>query len=394
MLAEYTEVAGETTRTFLSAPTRAVHQCLREWMERTGMSVFVDAAGNLRGRYNSENPVARRLYIGSHIDTVPRAGAFDGVLGVVLAIALIENLEGRKLPFHIEAVAFSEEEGVRFRVPFIGSRAMIGDIGDDLLATRDPDGISVREAIQAFGLDPSRIGEAQADENALGYFEIHIEQGPVLEALNLPLAVVDSILGQSRAGVTFEGRASHAGTTPMHLRRDALAGAAEWIAAVEREAQNISGLVATVGSLAVQPGAANVIPEHARASLDVRHASDLVRRQSVERLLGCAGQIAARRNLAASMEHHLDQPCVALDDALVRMVEHAVETSGHVVHRMSSGAGHDAMIMQRRMPAAMLFLRNPGGISHNPDETVLPEDVAAALRAGASLLRGLENSHG
>jgi len=394
MLAECTEVAGETTRTFLSVPMRAVHQHLREWMEGTGMSVCVDAAGNLRGRYDSENPVARRLYIGSHIDTVPRAGAFDGVLGVVLAIALIENLEGHKLPFHIEAVAFSEEEGVRFGVPFIGSRALIGDIGDDLLATRDPDGISVREAIQAFGLDPSRIGEAQADQNALGYFEIHIEQGPVLEALNLPLAVVDSILGQSRAGVTFEGRASHAGTTPMHLRRDALAGAAEWIAAVEREAQNVSGLVATVGSLAVKPGAANVIPEHARASLDVRHASDLVRRQSVERLLGCAGQIAARRNLAASMEHRLDQPSVTLDDALVRMVEHAVAASGHVVHRMSSGAGHDAMIMARRMPAAMLFLRSPGGISHNPDETVLPEDVAAALRAGASLLRGLEHSHG
>ena len=180
----------------------------------------------------------------------------------------------------------------------------------------------------------------------------------------------------------------------MHLRRDALAGAAEWIATVEREAQRVSGLVATVGSLAVQPGAANVIPGHVRASLDVRHASDPVRRQSVERLLGCAGQIAVRRNLAASIEHHLDQPSVAMDHALVRMVEHAVEASGHAVHRMSSGAGHDAMIMQRRMPAAMLFLRSPGGISHIPDEAVLPEDVAAALRAGASLLRGLEHSHG
>ncbi len=390
LLAQYSEEVGHTTRTFLSEPMRPVHQHLRAWMETAGMRVFLDAAGNLRGRYDASNVAARCFYIGSHVDTVPRAGAFDGVLGVVLAVALIENLAGRKLPFHLEVVAFSEEEGVRFGVPFIGSRAMMGQIDGVLLEKRDANGISVREAIQAFGLDPSRIAEAQADENALGYFEFHIEQGPVLEDLNLPLAIVESIVGQSRATMTFQGRANHAGTTPMHLRRDALAGAAEWITAVEREAKNVPGLVATAGSLEVESGAANVIPGRARVSLDVRHANDLVRRQSVERLLGCAEQIAARRGLYASIEHHLDQPAVPMDDASLRLTERAVEACRYPVYRMSSGAGHDAMILARRMPAAMLFLRSPGGISHSPEENVLLDDVAAALRVGEALLHELE----
>jgi allantoate deiminase len=294
------------------------------------------------------------------------------------------------MPFHIEVVAFSEEEGVRFGVPFIGSRALIGDIDDDLLETRDANGISIRDAIRAFGLDPTRIGEARVS-GALGYFEFHIEQGPVLEELNLPLGVVDWIAGQTRSEVVFSGHAGHAGTTPMNLRRDALAGAAEWIAVVEREARAIAGLVATVGRLVVQPGAVNVIPGLVRASLDVRHASNSVRREAVEQFLRCAEQIANRRGLVVSTEAHLDQPSVPMHTALVQMLERAVVTSGYPVHRMASGAGHDAMIMARRMPVAMLFLRSPGGISHNPDETVLPEDVAAALKVGEVLLRELES---
>ncbi len=358
------------------------------------MNVCMDAAGNLRGRYAASNPAGRCLYIGSHIDTVPRAGAFDGVLGVVLAVALVEKLDRRKLSFPIEVVAFSEEEGVRFGVPFIGSRALTGGIDDELLETTDRNGISVREAIRAFGLDPARIPEARADQNALGYFEFHIEQGPALDGLNLPLAVVESIVGQSRLGIIFEGSANHAGTTPMHMRRDALAGAAEWISAVEREARIVPGLVGTVGRMDVQPGAPNVIPGRARASLDVRHPSDMVRRQFVDRLLACSEQIATRRGLALSTERLLDQPSVAMDDALVRITERALAASAIPVHRMSSGAGHDAMILARQMPAAMLFLRSPGGISHSPDETVLPEDVAAALKAGEALLQVLEASHG
>jgi allantoate deiminase len=386
LLAEATEDPGFITRTFLSPPMHQVHAHLRGWMEQAGMRVFTDHAGNLRGVYPSDGTDVPRLYIGSHLDTVPRAGAFDGILGVVLGVALIEKLGGRRLPFSIEVIGFSEEEGVRFGVPFIGSRAFIGDFDNDLLA-------SIADAITAFGLDPSRIGEARACDNALGYIEFHIEQGPVLESLGLPLGVVEAIAGQSRLDVLFEGKANHAGTTPMHLRQDALAGAAEWIGTVEREARAISGAVATVGRAAVSPGAGNVIPGSVAASLDVRHVDDAIRRDLVVRLLGSAEQIAKARCLKVSWEQRLDQPAVAMDSALTQMLEKAVANSGHPVHRMASGAGHDAMIVARQMPAAMLFLRSPGGISHHPDETVLAEDVAAALDVGMRLLEQLEQRH-
>jgi allantoate deiminase len=377
-LAGYTEEPGFTTRTFLSEPMRAVHGCLRNWMEGVGMTVLVDHVGNLRGCYPATLPAAPRLFIGSHLDTVPRAGAFDGVLGVVLGVALVEILAGRRLTFEIEVVGFSEEEGVRFGVPFIGSRALIGDIDKQLLA-------QIGDAIAAFGLDPARIKEAEAGPEAVGYLEFHIEQGPVLDHLNLPLGVVEAIVGQSRGDVIFEGHANHAGTTPMKLRHDALAGASEWIGAVEREALATSGLLATVGSLDVSPGADNVIAGSARTSLDVRHASDAVRREAVNKLIECARQIATRRGLTVQWNPRLDQPAVAMDPDLTNLFP--------PVHRMTSGAGHDAMIMARRMPAAMLFLRSPGGISHHPDETVLVGDVAAALAAGMEFLERLDARH-
>ena len=386
LLAESSEEPVFTTRTFLSEPTHAVHAHLRAWMEQAGMSVFTDHAGNLRGLYPSDRNPAPRLFIGSHLDTVPRAGAFDGILGVVLGVALIERLGGRRLPFAIEVIGFSEEEGVRFGVPFIGSRALIGDVDDQLLDR-------IGAAIAAFGLDPTRIGEARASDDALGYLEFHIEQGPVLESLDLPLGIVEAIAGQSRFDVLFEGQANHAGTTPMNLRRDALAGAAEWITTVEREARAIPGAVATVGRLSVSPGAGNVIPATAGASLDVRHAQDAVRRDLVARLLRCAEQIAASRCLQVSSEQRLDQPAVAMDSALTQLLERAVAMTGRTVHRMPSGAGHDAMIVARRMPVAMLFLRSPGGISHHPDESVLPEDVGAALEVGMQFLDALEKRH-
>jgi allantoate deiminase len=386
LLAELSEEPGYTTRTFLSEPMHQVHEHLRDWMEQAGMSVLTDHAGNLRGLYPSDRSSAPRLFIGSHLDTVPRAGAFDGILGVVIGVALIESLGGRRLPFAIEVIAFSEEEGVRFGVPFIGSRALIGDIDNRLLTM-------IADAISAFGLDPTRIGEACAGDDALGYVEFHIEQGPVLESLNLPLGVVESIFGQSRLDMHFEGKANHAGTTPMNLRQDALAGAAEWITIVEREARAVPGAVATVGRVNVSPGASNVIPSYAKATLDVRHANDAVRHDLVKQLLRCAEQMAAGRCLKVSWEQRLDQSAVAMDTDLVKMLERAVAGSGRPVHRMSSGAGHDAMIVARRMPAAMLFLRSPGGISHHPDESVLAEDLAAALEVGIRFLEDLEQRH-
>src|SRR5688572_9383308 len=320
-LAKFSEDRNTITRTFLSRPMREVHTALAAWMARVGMTVRVDAIGNIRGVYPprlSPVPVAAspRFYIGSHLDTVPNAGAFDGVLGTVLAIALVELLEEKRFPFAIEVVGFSDEEGVRFGVPFLGSRALAGTFDTALLDRLDAKGGSLRDAIRQFGLDPNRIADAHAPANALGYLEFHIEQGPVLENLNLPLAVVDVISGQSRAELTFEGAAGHAGTTPMKIRKDALACAAEWIAAVEREALTTSGLVATVGSIAVEPGAGNVVAGRAVASLDVRHPADRMREAAVERLSKAATEIATRRGLTMMWEPRLEQPSVAMDPAV------------------------------------------------------------------------------
>ena len=352
-LAECTEEAGHITRTFLSPPMREVHALVRGWMEEAGLQVATDSAGNIRGQ-RGEGP---RLMIGSHLDTVPHAGAFDGVLGVMLGIALAPHAP-------VEVIGFSEEEGVRFGIPFIGSRAVIGDP-----VTAQP----VLEAIRAYGLDPS----APADADIAAYLEFHIEQGPVLESLNLPLGVVETIVGQSRFEVRFTGRANHAGTTPMYLRHDALAGAAEWIGVVEREG-------GTVGFIAAEPGATNVIPGAARASLDIRRARDDERHRATDCILGAAREIASQRGLAVEWEQKLDQPAAALQ---YEALERAVKAAEFPVHRMASGAGHDAMVVARKVPAAMLFLRSPDGISHHPDETVLAEDVAAALEVGAEYLK-------
>ena len=392
-IAELSEQPGRTTRTFLSPPMRDVHRMLRTWMESLGMSVSVDAAGNLRGCYGGVHPDAPRLLIGSHLDTVPNAGAFDGILGVVMGIALIESLGARQLPFAIEIAGFSEEEGVRFGVPFIGSRALVGTVDAPLLERKDALGITVAQAIRDFGLDPSRIPEAVVRGPVLGYLEFHIEQGPVLDELNLPLGIVEGIAGQMQARVFFRGRANHAGTTPMHLRHDPVAAVAEWILAVEREARATLGLVATVGKVETFPGASNVIAGEALASLDVRHAADAERIAAVDRILSAAEDIAQRRGVAFDCASRHEQAFVACDSDLILAMQKAVERAGFPVHRMISGAGHDAMILARKMPIAMLFLRSPGGISHHPDESVLSEDVAAALQTGLSFLDQLEELH-
>jgi allantoate deiminase len=397
-LAKLSEDRNAITRTFLSKPMRDVHTALAAWMARVGMTVRVDAVGNIRGVYpprvsSTPVPVVPRFYIGSHLDSVPNAGAFDGVLGTVLAIALVELLNDKRFPFAIEVIGFSDEEGVRFGAPFLGSRALAGTFDTALLDRTDEAGRSLRDAIKQFGLEPNRIPDAQAPAGALGYLEFHIEQGPVLENLNLPLAVVDVISGQSRAELTFDGSAGHAGTTPMKMRKDALACAAAWISEVEREALTTSGLVATVGRIAVEPGAGNVVPGRAVVSLDVRHPADRMRKAAAERLSRAAEEIATRRGLKLTCEARLDQPSVAMDPAIAAMLDRALERSGAPAHRMSSGAGHDAMVLAAKMPAGMLFLRCEGGISHHPAENVREEDVAAALDAGLKFLDELELAH-
>jgi allantoate deiminase len=369
-----------------------VHRELSCSLEAVGARVRIDAAGNLRGVYPAAQPNAPQLLIGSHLDTVPNAGAYDGILGVALGVALLEGLRGRRLPFGIEVVGFSEEEGVRFGTPFIGSRALVGRLDQELLDVHDAQGISVRKAIENFGLNPEEIPQARLGNDALGYLEFHIEQGPVLETLNLPLAAVEAIAGQSRLEFTFYGHANHAGTTPMNLRRDALAGAAEWIGSVERIAQGVPGLVATVGQIEAKPGASNVIAAEAWLTLDIRHSSDDVRTRAAGDLIHQAQEIAERRGLSLRETSRLSQRAVAMDPFLTGEIEQAILKTGCKSHRMVSGAGHDAMILAEKLPAAMIFLRTPDGISHDPRESVAREDVERAIECGLHLLDQLASS--
>ena len=371
---------------------RVCHGEIARWMEPLGAQVRIDAAGNFRGVYPALQPNAPRLMIGSHLDTVPNAGAYDGILGVVLAIGLLQELRGRRLPFAIEVVGFSEEEGVRFGTPFIGSRALVGRLDQQLLGVQDARGISVRNAIEDFGLKIDQLSQAELARDTLGYLEFHIEQGPVLEKLNLPLSAVEATVGQSRLEFTFLGRANHAGTTPMHLRCDAIAGAAEWITTVEREALKVPGLVATVGKIEAKPGATNVIAGEARLALDVRHSTDETRLRAVENLIRQAREVAARRGLSVRESTLLSQHAVAMDPFLIAEIEKAIVKTGCQSHRMASGAGHDAMILAEKVPSAMIFLRTPGGISHDPAESVAREDVEKAIECGLHLLDQLASS--
>ncbi len=388
-IATMTEEPGRITRRFLSEPTHAVHGHLRARMETLAMTVCVDAAGNLRGLWQPAGVSARRLVIGSHIDTVPNAGAFDGVLGVTVALEWVRIAQELPYPMAIEVIAFSEEEGVRYGLPYLGSRAVAGAFDPALLALKDSNGIPMEDAIRNFGLDPARIGAAAIDANAVGFVEVHIEQGPLLEAENLGLAAVTSIVGQTRLTLTFRGHANHAGTTPMHLRRDALAAAAEWISIVESLAQRTEGLAATVGCINAEPNVGNVVPGRASVSLDVRHAHDAVRLQALEELLAKAEAVAAARGLSVARADRFEEPTVPMDERLTSLLTNAMEAAGFPGKTMPSGAGHDAIVMAGRLPTAMLFLRSPGGISHHPEEAVREEDVEASLCVANEFLHRL-----
>jgi allantoate deiminase len=392
-LASFSEDQGSLRRTFLSPPMIDCHREIAYWMEPLGVQVRVDSAGNLRAFYAGIRPDAPRLMMGSHLDTVPNAGAYDGMLGVVLAVSLLEALGGRKLPFGIEVVGFSEEEGVRFGIPFIGSRGLAGRIDEELLGSEDARGISIRKAVENFGLNPAEIPQVCLTKDYLGFIEFHIEQGPVLENLGLPLAAVDSIVGQSRLEFTFFGRSNHAGTTPMNLRYDALATAAQWITAVECRARNTEGLVATVGRIEAKPGATNVIAGETRLTLDVRHSTDEIRIQAVNDLVDLAKGISDRRGLTIEWSVLLEQRAVPMDSFLMNEIEKSMKAIGCLPHRMMSGAGHDAMIMAEKIPAAMILLRTPGGISHDPSESVAVEDVEKAIDCGLQLLDQLASSN-
>jgi allantoate deiminase len=377
------------TRTFCSPAMRRANALVASWMRKAGMDVRTDPVGNLIGRHPAatlkskiENRKSKILLLGSHLDTVRNAGKFDGPLGVLIAIACVQHLRNSKtrLPFDIEVVAFADEEGVRYQSTYLGSRVLAGTFSSKDLKRLDADGISMAEAIRAFGGNPDALLNAKLDsKRLLGYGEIHIEQGPVLEKKNLSVGVVTAIAGQTRLRITFTGWAGHAGTTPMNLRRDALCAAAEFISTVEAFAQRGRGLVATVGEIVVSSAASNVIPGEVRLSLDVRHATDSVRTRAVSTLRRKAAQICRKRKIKHSADVVHEGAAVACDRRLSSLLAKAAKDHQKSVPFLPSGAGHDAAAMAAITPVAMLFVRCKGGISHHPDEFVRLHDVRTAI---------------
>ncbi len=317
---------------------------------------------------------------------MPNAGAYDGVLGVLMGLALVEGLGVQRMPYAIEVIGFSDEEGTRFGVPFIGSRAVVNQLDKALLQSKDADGITVCEALNSYAATHSEAVESLQVPGTAAYLEFHIEQGPVLESRDLALGVVEALAGQSRCHVVFKGHAGHAGTTPMPLRRDALAAAAEWMTRTEAIARSFDGLVATVGRISGYPDGVNVIPGIAYCSLDVRHQDDDIRSKAVEAILDEARNVASRRNIAVEAEEYHSHGTVHLDPAMISIADRASRQAGYASIRMTSGAGHDAMVIAPHVPSVMIFLRNPGGVSHHPDESVLEADVAAAVHTGLYFL--------
>lgn len=385
-LAACSEEEGRITRLFLSPALRGAHELIGAWMREAGMTTRVDDLGNLIGHYAGASEDAPLFLLGSHLDSVPNAGKYDGVLGVLLAIEAVAALDGARLPFALEVLGFSDEEGIRYGTPYLGSRALAGTFDEALLQGRDEREISMRDAIVAFGLDPDWRGVSYAARKVAGYLETHIEQGPVLESEGAPLGIVSAIAGQSRWRVRFFGQAGHAGTLPMHFRRDALAAASEWILAVEATARQSQGLFATVGMLTIDAGAANVVPGEVECSLDVRHANDGARGDAVAELLDAAQEIALRRGVEIETRRKSEQSAVPMNTRLRAHLATAVAQLGVAAPSIVSGAGHDAVIISALCPVAMLFLRTPGGASHCPDEAVWPADVELALRALSGFL--------
>jgi allantoate deiminase len=391
-LAAISETEKHLTRIFLTAQHRAAADLLLSWMSEAGMRAHLDAIGNVCGRYEGERSGLPCLMLGSHYDTVRDAGKWDGPLGLITAICCVADLHrrGRRLPFAVEVAGFADEEGVRFSSTLLGSRAVAGTFDESVLNTRDKAGLTMREALQKFGLDPDHIGAAaRARRELLAYVELHIEQGPVLEEKNLPVGVVTAIAGATRLAANLTGMAGHAGTVPMALRRDALAGAAECIVAIEEFCKaDQAGLVGTVGSIDAMPGATNVIPGRVSFTIDVRAPSDAQRKLAVAGIVRKIEAIAKRRQLTLQLDITHENRTVPCAPWLKGQVADAVAAEGFAVFELPSGAGHDGMAMIDIADVGMIFVRCRGGVSHHPEEHVEVGDVDAGARV---LLRLIEN---
>jgi allantoate deiminase len=392
ILARFSEEPGQITRRYGTPALRNAGEQLQTWMESAGMHVRRDSVGNLIGRYEAATPGARTIILGSHYDSVRDAGRYDGPLGILTALACIERLHAQqqRLPITIELAAFADEEGVRYRTAYLGSSVLAGVFRPAALALRDAENIRLEDAIRAFGGDPERIAHDQrARADLIGYVEVHIEQGPVLEVLGLPVGVVTAIAAQSRLTVIFSGVAGHAGTVPMQLRHDALCAAAEFVLAVEQYAAATDGLVATVGQLLVAPGASNVIPGRVTLNLDVRHPHDTHVAAALHALQIEAERIAVARGSTLTWQLDLANGAVPCSAGLIEQLAHQIGNLGYPVHRLPSGAGHDAVVLTNLTDVAMLFVRCAGGISHNPAESVTAEDVDVAIDVLAGFLAAI-----
>ena len=396
-LARCTSEPGKLTRLYLTPAHQAAIHMVRGWMEDAGMTTEVDAAANLVGRYPGRSPDAPALLLGSHIDTVRDAGHYDGNLGVVAAIEAVAALHeaGERLPFAVEVIAFGDEEGVRFPSKLTGSRAVAGTFEPQSLDITDQQGMPLEAALRAFGCDPAAIpGIGRRKDQVLGYVEMHIEQGPVLEERKLPVGIVSAIAGASRFRIEVVGEAGHAGTVPMDLRHDALTAAAEMILAVERRAHGAAepGLVATVGAVQAFPGAPNVIPGRVSFALDIRAPSDADRQRAIDELVAAFATLADRRHVRVKVEKFYDEPAVTCDPALVEQLAAAVQRAGIAPHRLPSGAGHDGLAIAALCPITMLFVRCKGGISHNPAESITVKDADVATGILLDFLRHFEGA--
>lgn len=391
-LATISEDGDKLTRIYLSKELRKAADLILSWMREAGMSARLDAIGNVCGRYEGARPGAPCLMLGSHYDTVRDAGRWDGPLGIITAIACVADLSrrGKRLPFAIEVVGFADEEGVRFASTLLGSRAVAGSFDESVLNARDRDGISMRDALVQFGLDPDHIGAAaRTRRELLAYVELHIEQGPVLEAQGLPVGVVTAIAGATRLAARLTGMAGHAGTVPMALRRDALAGAAECIGAIEQFCRSDEGgLVGTVGYIQARPGATNVIPGEVSFTIDMRAPTDMHRQRAVTDVVRQIEAIARRRQLALQLDVTHENRTAPCAPWLKEQIAQAIGAEGFSVFELPSGAGHDGMAMIDIADVGMIFVRCRGGISHHPDEHVELADADAGARV---LLRAIEN---
>ncbi|MES2538315.1 MAG: allantoate amidohydrolase [Pseudomonadota bacterium] len=393
VLAAWSDDDSGLTCAYMGDAHRKTAAQLASWMEQAGMQVHVDAVGNVVGRYPADDPSAKTLLTGSHYDTVRNGGKYDGREGILLAIAVVRELQkrGEKLPFHFEIIAFSEEEGVRFKSTFLGSSAVIGQFDMALLDNTDAAGVTMRAALLAAGHDPAAIPAIARDPvGLLGYVEVHIEQGPVLLERGLPVGIVTSIAGSCRYLVDLTGTASHAGTTPMSMRRDAAAAAAEIVLYVEQRCNRSGALVGTVGQLQVPNGSVNVIPGACQLSLDIRAADDTVRDVAVADILAEIDTICRRRQIECTIKPLMTAPAAPCAPWLMEQLAAAAGRCGVPAFLLPSGAGHDAMTLARITDVAMLFTRcGNGGISHNPLETMTADDADLSAHILLDFLRNM-----